>query len=75
MMQLVSFLLSSKNYALKPNQYITWITDNKPAWTIKAGGMAADSRVDISARPVPQEPMVMYFKKTFVCMVMAHNGL
>ncbi|KAF7784634.1 hypothetical protein Agabi119p4_799 [Agaricus bisporus var. burnettii] len=39
--------------------YITWITDNKPAWTIKAGGMAADSRVDISARPVPQEPMYL----------------
>ncbi|KAF5371684.1 hypothetical protein D9758_003399 [Tetrapyrgos nigripes] len=39
--------------------YISWINDNKVAWTIKAGGMDADSRVEISARPVPQEPMYL----------------
>ncbi|KAJ7621167.1 glycoside hydrolase family 16 protein [Roridomyces roridus] len=37
--------------------YIAWITDNKPAWTIYASGMAADPRVEIGSRPVPQEPM------------------
>jgi len=37
--------------------YITWIADGKTAWTMRAPGMAADSRVEISARPVPQEPM------------------
>lgn len=39
-------------------QYITWISDNKVAWTLNVAGMAADSAVQISARPVPQEPMV-----------------
>ncbi|KAI0695135.1 beta-glucan synthesis-associated [Cytidiella melzeri] len=37
--------------------YISWIANDKLAWTLKAGGMAADPRVEISARPVPQEPM------------------
>jgi beta-glucanase (GH16 family) len=37
--------------------YITWINDNKVAWTMKAGGVGANQLVDISARPVPQEPM------------------
>ncbi|KAG6874469.1 hypothetical protein C0995_010379 [Termitomyces sp. Mi166 len=37
--------------------YITWISDNKRAWTFRAPGMAADDIVQVSARPVPQEPM------------------
>ncbi|KIK70822.1 glycoside hydrolase family 16 protein [Collybiopsis luxurians FD-317 M1] len=37
--------------------YITWIANNEQKWTIKSGGVAADNRVEISARPVPQEPM------------------
>ncbi|KAK0198266.1 beta-glucan synthesis-associated [Armillaria mellea] len=37
--------------------YITWINNNKAAWTLKGPGVAADTRVEISARPVPQEPM------------------
>ncbi|KAF8559193.1 glycoside hydrolase family 16 protein [Imleria badia] len=37
--------------------YITWISDNKVAWTLSVAGMAADSTVQISGRPVPQEPM------------------
>ncbi|KAG8218548.1 glycoside hydrolase family 16 protein [Butyriboletus roseoflavus] len=37
--------------------YITWVSDNKVAWTLNVAGMAADSAVQISARPVPQEPM------------------
>ena len=39
-------------------QYITWINDNKTAWTMNVAGTAADSRVNIGPRPVPQEPMV-----------------
>jgi hypothetical protein len=39
-------------------QYISWIADARLAWTLRSGGMAADARVQISARPVPQEPMV-----------------
>ncbi|KAL5495092.1 hypothetical protein ACEPAI_554 [Sanghuangporus weigelae] len=37
--------------------YIGWINDDKLAWRINSPGMAADTRVEISARPVPQEPM------------------
>lgn len=41
------------------NAYITWINDGKAAWTIMADGMRADTGVEISARPVPQEPMYL----------------
>ncbi|KAG6378626.1 glycoside hydrolase family 16 protein [Boletus reticuloceps] len=37
--------------------YITWISDNKVAWMLNVAGMAADPAVQISSRPVPQEPM------------------
>ncbi|KAK7444002.1 hypothetical protein VKT23_015399 [Stygiomarasmius scandens] len=37
--------------------YITWINDDQPAWTIFSAGVGADPVVEISARPVPQEPM------------------
>lgn len=39
------------------NGYITWINDANPAWTMLAGGMGPDDRTEISARPIPQEPM------------------
>ncbi|TDL29248.1 glycoside hydrolase family 16 protein [Rickenella mellea] len=37
--------------------YITWISNDKVAWTLKQAGMGADPRVQIGSRPVPQEPM------------------
>jgi len=37
--------------------YIAWISDGKLAWVLRQPGMAADSRVEISGRPVPQEPL------------------
>ena len=40
---------------------ITRINDGKMAWTLYAGGVAADSRLEISARPVLQELMVRSF--------------
>ncbi|KZS95716.1 glycoside hydrolase family 16 protein [Sistotremastrum niveocremeum HHB9708] len=39
--------------------YITWVSSGVPVWTIEAAGMAADARVGIAARPVPQEPMYL----------------
>ncbi|PAV20766.1 glycoside hydrolase family 16 [Pyrrhoderma noxium] len=39
------------------NAYISWIANNKLAWTAMEAGFAADSRVNISARPISQEPM------------------
>ncbi|KAI0375069.1 glycoside hydrolase family 16 protein [Pilatotrama ljubarskyi] len=39
--------------------YIAWIANNQLAWVLHQEGMAADPRVEISARPVPQEPMYL----------------
>lgn len=39
------------------SQYITWSANGKVTWTLKQAGMAADGRVEIGPRPVPQEPM------------------
>jgi len=39
------------------NAYISWISNSNLAWTLKVAGMGADPLVNISARPVPQEPM------------------
>ncbi|EIM83185.1 glycoside hydrolase family 16 protein [Stereum hirsutum FP-91666 SS1] len=47
-------------YEYKPgfdDAYITWIAKNATAWTLKAEGMKADPRTEISDRPIPQEPM------------------
>ena len=48
-------------YEYKPGvdgAYITWINNDQPAWTLNAAGMGPDPIVNISQRPVPQEPMV-----------------
>lgn len=37
--------------------YITWVNDGKVAWTLNAAGVGADSDTEISARPIPGEPM------------------
>ncbi|KAF8161089.1 glycoside hydrolase family 16 protein [Crassisporium funariophilum] len=39
--------------------YISWISSNAVAWTLKAAGMGPDPSVQISARPVTQEPMYL----------------
>ena len=52
------------------NGYITWISDNKAAWTVKAAGLGPDPLTEIAARPVPVEPMVM----SLVCVCMDADG-
>lgn len=37
--------------------YVTWINNNKRAWTFRAGGMGPNPLTEIAARPVPREPM------------------
>ncbi|KAK0475590.1 glycoside hydrolase family 16 protein [Armillaria luteobubalina] len=39
--------------------YMSWINDGKVAWTLNAAGVGAQSEVEISARPIPQEPMYL----------------
>lgn len=48
--------------------YITWINDGRRAWRIGAGGMQADPLVEISARPVPKEPMVSLVQHLFLLL-------
>ena len=38
--------------------YITWFADGKESWTMTADTIGADSTTEISARIVPEEPMV-----------------
>jgi len=38
--------------------YISWINDGKYVWRVGAGGVGANELSQISARPVPKEPMV-----------------
>jgi hypothetical protein len=44
-------------HVLINDQYISWIASGVTAWTLNAGGMAADTAAEISARPIPQEPL------------------
>jgi len=46
------------SYFLRCSQYISWVSDSKLAWTMLAAGVGSDPLVEISARPVSQEPMV-----------------
>ncbi|KAI0669783.1 glycoside hydrolase family 16 protein [Trametes maxima] len=39
--------------------YMAWIADSQLAWVLKQAGMAADPIVEISDRPIPQEPMYL----------------
>ncbi|KAA1471582.1 beta-glucan synthesis-associated protein [Dentipellis sp. KUC8613] len=39
------------------NAYISWISNNKTAWTLNQNGMRTDPRVEIGPRAIPQEPM------------------
>ncbi|KAJ7085400.1 beta-glucan synthesis-associated [Mycena belliarum] len=58
--ELLEDCFSVYGFEYKPgfgDAYISWINDDKIAWTINAAGLAADTQTEISARPVPQEPM------------------
>uniref|UniRef100_A0A8H7XY82 GH16 domain-containing protein n=1 Tax=Psilocybe cubensis TaxID=181762 RepID=A0A8H7XY82_PSICU len=37
--------------------YISWVSNGTMSWTLNAPGLGPDPSVEISARPVPQEPM------------------
>lgn len=46
--------------------YIGWIANDKLAWRLNVAGMKADTAVEISDRPVPQEPMVRLLSKKII---------
>jgi beta-glucanase (GH16 family) len=39
--------------------YIHWVVDNKQTWTLRSSGLGPDPLSEISARPIPQEPMYL----------------
>ncbi|KAJ7578527.1 glycoside hydrolase family 16 protein [Mycena floridula] len=55
--------------------YISWVTDGKLAWTVNSGGLAADPAVEISARPIPQEPMASGLHLLLLLYLIANLGI
>ncbi|KAJ7923654.1 glycoside hydrolase family 16 protein [Mycena leptocephala] len=58
--QLKGQCFSTYGFEYKPgyaDAYISWITDDKLAWTMNGNLLAADTATEISARQVPVEPM------------------
>jgi hypothetical protein len=41
----------------RDNGYITWVGDNRGAWTLRATGIGPNPEVDLGARLIPEEPM------------------
>ncbi|KAH9039938.1 beta-glucan synthesis-associated [Lactarius hengduanensis] len=39
--------------------YVTWISNNKAAWTLLSSGMGPDPQVEIDTRPIPLEPLYL----------------
>jgi hypothetical protein len=42
----------------RPEGYIQWYSEGQPTWKVTSASIGADSTVDISARLIPEEPMV-----------------
>ncbi|EIW64498.1 glycoside hydrolase family 16 protein [Trametes versicolor FP-101664 SS1] len=60
--ELSGFQYSTYGFQYQPgfgDAYISWIADGQLAWVLHQSGMAADPVVEISERPVPQEPMYL----------------
>jgi beta-glucanase (GH16 family) len=58
--ELTGGLYATYGFEYKPgfdDAYITWMSNELPAWTLRSGGLAADTRVEIGPRPIPLEPM------------------
>ncbi|KAJ7753458.1 glycoside hydrolase family 16 protein [Mycena metata] len=58
--QLKGGCFSTYGFEYKPGYadgYISWITDNKLAWTLNGNMVGADTATQIGARQVPVEPM------------------
>lgn len=60
--QLAAGCFATYGYEYKPgfdNAYISWIANDKLAWRLNVAGVGADTQVEISPRPIPQEPMYL----------------
>lgn len=60
--ELTGQCFSTYGFEYKPgfdDAYISWIANDQVTWQLNAAAMAADTVVEISARPVSQEPMYL----------------
>jgi len=46
------------NPSNRPEGYIQWYSEGQPTWKITPASIGADTTVGISARLIPEEPMV-----------------
>ena len=46
-------------YAPGNDGYVTWVSDDRLAWTVRGAAMGANAVSMVSERPVPQEPMYL----------------
>lgn len=52
-------------YASGNDGWITWISSGEASWTAMAAGMAGDPTVNVSQRPVPEEPLYCMWLGSF----------
>jgi len=60
--ELVDGCFSVYGFEYKPGfdgAYISWISSGQLSWTVNAPGLGANPAVEISARPIPQEPLYL----------------
>lgn len=58
--ELTGGLYTTYGFEYKPgfdDSYITWVQNDKNAWTLFGSALGPDPAVEISSRPIPQEPM------------------
>ncbi|KAL7417565.1 beta-glucan synthesis-associated [Mrakia frigida] len=51
------FSLYGFEYAPGNDGHIHWVSDGKKAWSFRGAGMGPNAAAEVSARPVPMEPM------------------
>ena len=56
-----SFAVYGMEYQPGHDGYIEWVSDGQPSWRLNKAALVADPISQISARPVPQEPMYIIF--------------
>lgn len=63
------FAVYGYEYQTGNNGFITWVSNDKPTWTLQAAAMGPDVRTQIGQREIPYEPMYIManlgFSKNF----------
>jgi len=51
------FSIYGVEYQPGPDGYVIWVSNGKPSWALYASAVGPNSIVNISQRPIPQEPL------------------